>query len=165
MSYLLKIILEQNQSEKVGDPLALPASRRKALRTLAALAGAGVVSARPIATNILGLNFGTTPALAKDVQGVSVAGETKLTGELVFPNNPAYQSARLGFARQFSEFPIVIAFCCDVHDVVNDLSWCRKHQIPFRARSAGLHSEERWFNLNAGGRIVILPVQHNPVTA
>ncbi len=157
MSYLPKIIMDPTQPEKVADPFALPASRRKALRTLAALAGAGVVSARPIATNILGLNFGTTPALAKDVQGVSVAGETKLTGELVFPNNPAYQSARLGFARQFSEFPIVIAFCCDVQDVVNDLSWCRKHQIPFRARSGGRHSVEGWSNLNGG---VVIDTSH-----
>src|SRR5258708_7700933 len=114
--------MDSTQSEKVTDPLALPVSRRKALQTLAAIAGASGLSALPVAANIPGLDFGTTATLAKDAQGESVAGETKLTGQLVFPGNPGYERDRLGYARQFSEFPLIIVFCHEVQDVVNALS-------------------------------------------
>jgi FAD/FMN-containing dehydrogenase len=74
---------------------------------------------------------------------------SKLTGRLVFPDSPEYESARLGWARQFSKFPLVIVFCQDVQDVVNAISWCREHDVAFRARS-GRHALEGWSSLDGG---------------
>nr|WP_220196914.1 hypothetical protein [Ktedonospora formicarum] len=77
---------------------------------------------------------------------------TKLTRRLVFPNSPEYDSARLGWARQFSKFPIVIVFCQNVQDVVNALSWCREHHVALRARS-GRHCLEGWSSLDDGSSL------------
>ena len=74
---------------------------------------------------------------------------SKLTGRLVFPDSPDYESARLGWARQFSRFPLVIVFCQNVQDVVNAISWCREHDVAFRARS-GRHALEGWSSLDGG---------------
>ena len=74
---------------------------------------------------------------------------SELTGRLVFPDSPDYESARLGWARQFSKFPLVIVFCQNVQDVVNALSWCREHDVAFRVRS-GRHALEGWSSLDGG---------------
>lgn len=79
---------------------------------------------------------------------ITTAG-SKLTGRLVFPDSPDYESARLGWARQFSRFPLVIVFCQNVQDVVNAISWCREHDVAFRARS-GRHALEGWSCLDGG---------------
>ena len=76
----------------------------------------------------------------------------ELTGRLVFPYSPGYESARLGWARQFSKFPLVIVFCQTVQEVVNALGWCREHDVAFRARS-GRHALEGWSSVD--GRVVI----------
>src|ERR671916_1329258 len=74
---------------------------------------------------------------------------SKLTGRLVFPDSPDYESARVLWARQFSTFPLVIVFCQNVQDVINAISWCREHDIAFRARS-GRHALEGWSSLDGG---------------
>jgi FAD/FMN-containing dehydrogenase len=74
---------------------------------------------------------------------------SELTGRLVLPDSPDYESARLGWARQFSKFPLVIIFCQNVQDVVNAISWCREHDVAFRARS-GRHALEGWSTLDGG---------------
>jgi FAD/FMN-containing dehydrogenase len=74
---------------------------------------------------------------------------SKLTGRLVFPDSPDYESARVLWARQFSSFPLVIVFCQDVQDVVNAISWYREHDVAFRARS-GRHALEGWSSLDGG---------------
>jgi FAD/FMN-containing dehydrogenase len=76
-------------------------------------------------------------------------GGSKLTGRLVFPDSPDYESARVLWARQFSKFPLVIVFCQNVQDVVNAISWCREHDVAFRARS-GRHALEGWSSLDGG---------------
>src|SRR5215210_4692729 len=82
-------------------------------------------------------------------QDKSASGESELTGRLVFPDSPDYESARLLWARQFSTFPLVIVFCQNVQDVVNAISWCREHDVAFRARS-GRHALEGWSSLDGG---------------
>ena len=79
---------------------------------------------------------------------IATAG-SELTGRLVFPDSPDYESARLGWARQFSKFPLVIVFCQNVQDVVNAISWCRENDVAFRARS-GRHALEGWSSLDGG---------------
>jgi FAD/FMN-containing dehydrogenase len=76
-------------------------------------------------------------------------GGSRLTGRLVFPESPDYESARLGWARQFSKFPLVIVFCQNVQNVVNAISWCREHDVAFRARS-GRHALEGWSSVDGG---------------
>jgi FAD/FMN-containing dehydrogenase len=75
--------------------------------------------------------------------------ERELTGRLVLPESPDYESARLGWARQFSRFPLVVVFYQDVQDVINALSWCRENDVAFRARS-GRHALEGWSSLDGG---------------
>jgi FAD/FMN-containing dehydrogenase len=74
---------------------------------------------------------------------------SELTGRLVFPDSPDYESARLGWARQFSKSPLVIVFCQNVQDVVNAIGWCREHDVAFRARS-GRHALEGWSSVDGG---------------
>ena len=74
---------------------------------------------------------------------------SELTGRLVYPDSPDYESARLGWARQFSRFPLVIVFCQNAQDVVNAISWCRENDVAFRARS-GRHALEGWSSLDGG---------------
>jgi FAD/FMN-containing dehydrogenase len=83
------------------------------------------------------------------MQDESASGGSELTGRLVFPDSPDYESARVLWARQFSTFPLVIVFCQNVQDVVNAISWCREHDVAFRARS-GRHALEGWSSLDGG---------------
>jgi ABC-type multidrug transport system ATPase subunit len=89
-------------------------------------------------------------SLMQDVmQDESASGGSELTGRLVYPDSPDYESARLLWARQFSKFPLVIVFCQNVQDVVNAISWCREHDVAFRARSGG-HALEGWSSVDGG---------------
>jgi FAD/FMN-containing dehydrogenase len=83
------------------------------------------------------------------MQDELATAKTELTGRLVFPDSPDYESARLLWARQFSTFPLVIVFCQNVQDVVNAICWCREHDVAFRARS-GRHALEGWSSLDGG---------------
>ena len=83
------------------------------------------------------------------MQDELATGGTELTGRLVFPDSPDYESARLGWARQFSRFPLTIVFCQNAQDVVNAISWCRQNDVAFRARS-GRHALEGWSSLDGG---------------
>src|SRR4051794_6766342 len=95
-------------TDELARALATPTSRRKALQVLAAFAGASALSALPVSFEISGLDAGALAALAKQAQA---PGGTKPTGRLVPPSSPDYESARLGGARQYSRFPLVIVFC------------------------------------------------------
>ena len=75
-------------------------------------------------------------------------GGSKLTGRLVFPDSPDYESARVLWDAT-PTFPLVIVFCQNVQDVVNAISWCREHDVAFRARS-GRHALEGWSSLDGG---------------
>ena len=142
--------MDPTRPDELSKALATPVSRRKALKALAAIAGAsGLAALPPNFLEIAGLDPGARAALAKEVQDELASGESKLTGRLVFPNSPNYESARLLWARQFSTFPLVIVFCQDVQDVVNAISWCREHDVAFRARS-GRHALEGWSSLDGG---------------
>jgi FAD/FMN-containing dehydrogenase len=92
---------------------------------------------------------GARANLAKEVQDEPASGGSELTGRLVYPDSPDYESARLLWARQFSKFPLVIVFCQNVQDVVNAISWCREHDVAFRARSGG-HALEGWSSVDGG---------------
>ncbi|UHA75413.1 FAD-binding oxidoreductase [Paenibacillus sp. 481] len=86
---------------------------------------------------------------------------TKLTGRIVLPGNPTYNTARLEFNRRFSKFPRVIVFCGRTQDVINAVKWARERGVRLRARS-GRHSYEGFSTINGG--IIIDVSEMNKVT-
>ncbi|WP_342548001.1 FAD-binding oxidoreductase [Paenibacillus sp. FSL P2-0089] len=77
---------------------------------------------------------------------------TRLTGRIVIPGNPSYNTARMEFNRRFSKFPRVIVFCQRTQDVINAVKWARERGIRLRVRS-GRHSYEA-FSAVSGGIII-----------
>jgi FAD/FMN-containing dehydrogenase len=73
----------------------------------------------------------------------------KLTGDVVRPGDPGYETARIGWNRLYSRYPEAIVFCGDAQDVVNALEWARTEGIAVRARS-GRHSLDGWSSLDGG---------------
>ncbi len=86
---------------------------------------------------------------------------TRLTGRIVFPGNPSYNTARMEFNRRFSKFPRVIVFCQRTQDVINAVKWARERGIRLRVRS-GRHSYEGFSTVNGG--IIIDVSEMNKVT-
>ncbi|WP_025678193.1 FAD-binding oxidoreductase [Paenibacillus polymyxa] len=74
---------------------------------------------------------------------------TRLTGRIVLPGNPSYNTARMEFNRRFSKFPRVIVFCQRTQDVINAVKWARERGIRLRVRS-GRHSYEGFSTVNGG---------------
>lgn len=73
----------------------------------------------------------------------------RLTGRIVFPNDPSYKYARMNYNTRFSKFPLVIVFCQEIQDVVNAVKWARENHVHLRARCGG-HSYEAFSILNKG---------------
>jgi FAD/FMN-containing dehydrogenase len=73
----------------------------------------------------------------------------RLTGRIVFPDDPSYENARMDYNTRFSKYPRVIVFCQRVQDVINAVKWARETHTPIRAR-CGRHSYEAFSILNNG---------------
>lgn len=128
-------------------------SRRNVLRTLAVSAGlAGAASLAPSALASYGRD--AVPYAMSD----DGADPGKLTGRLVFPDDADYDEARLGWNRQFNPYPLVIVFCQEAKDVINAITWCRQHDVAFRARG-GRHALEGWSNVDGGVVIDVSDMQ------
>ncbi|CUH96606.1 putative FAD-linked oxidoreductase YgaK [Propionispora sp. 2/2-37] len=74
---------------------------------------------------------------------------TRLTGRVIFPDDPGYEKARMDFNTRFSKYPCVIVFCQRAQDVINAVQWARENHTPLRARCGG-HSYEAFSLLNQG---------------
>lgn len=74
---------------------------------------------------------------------------TQLTGRIVIPGNPSYNTARMEFNRRFSKFPKVIVFCKRTQDVIHAVKWARERGVRLRVRS-GRHSYEGFSAVNGG---------------
>ncbi|PQP88354.1 FAD-dependent oxidoreductase, partial [Paenibacillus sp. AR247] len=74
---------------------------------------------------------------------------TPLTGRIVVPGNPSYNTARMEYNRRFSKFPRIIVFCQRTQDVINAVKWARERGVRFRVRS-GRHSYEGFSSVNGG---------------
>ena len=112
-------------------------TRRDALKTLAAATGSIAV-----------LSDGS----ARDAAGatrVLRASGSKLTGTVVLPNSPDYDSARMLWDGLFVNHPKVIVFCSQAADAVNAIAWARENGVPIRARS-GRHCLEGWSGVDGG---------------
>lgn len=94
--------------------------------TRRAILGAGAMLA--------GVPFRTAHASPRQAQ-------PSLTGQVIWPNDPAYAEARLSFNARFSRFPAAIVICNQASDVQHAVQWARARELPIRARSGG-HSYE-----------------------
>ncbi|GIM87172.1 FAD-binding oxidoreductase [Salinispora arenicola] len=132
----------------------MEATRRNVLRILAV--GAGVAGAATISPSALAA-YGNGAALRESTAQRS-PHPGRLTGRLVFPDDADYDNARLGWNRQFSPYPLVIVFCQDAQDVINAITWCRRHDVAFRARG-GRHALEGWSAVDGGVIIDVSDMQ------
>lgn len=73
----------------------------------------------------------------------------ELTGRIVVPGDPQYNSARQEFNTFFNKYPLVIVFAQNTQDVVNAVRWAIKMKVPIRMRS-GRHNYEGLSVENAG---------------
>lgn len=72
-----------------------------------------------------------------------------MTGRIVTPENPLYNTDRQDFNTFFNKFPLIIVYAQKTQDVVNAVKWARYRKIPIRIRS-GSHSYEAFSLLDAG---------------
>ncbi|WP_313258934.1 FAD-binding protein, partial [Lacrimispora sp.] len=75
--------------------------------------------------------------------------EPELTGRIVLPDDPLYNSARQEYNTFFNKFPLVIVFAKETQDVINAIRWARYNGVPLRMRS-GRHNYEGVSALNGG---------------
>ncbi|PIH06139.1 FAD-binding oxidoreductase [Clostridium combesii] len=75
--------------------------------------------------------------------------EPKLTGRIITPKDPQYNSDRQDFNTFFNKFPLVIVYAQKTQDVSNAVRWARYWNVPIRIRSGG-HSYEAFSLLDAG---------------
>lgn len=89
-----------------------------------------------LGTTLAGLSLSATPRRLPPRRQAA-----HLTGQVIWPGDPAFADARLTFNTRFSRFPAAIVICSRIEDVQNAILWARQHHVPLRARSGG-HSYE-----------------------
>lgn len=77
----------------------------------------------------------------------------KLTGTVIYPNDPEYQQARMNWNPFTNAFPAVFVFAHCNRDVVNAVKWARANLVPIRMRS-GRHALAKDFNQTDGGIVI-----------
>ncbi|MBD2309585.1 FAD-binding oxidoreductase [Chroococcidiopsis sp. FACHB-1243] len=60
-----------------------------------------------------------------------------LTGQLILPNDAAYESVRQLWNGRVKTRPAAIARCLTVEDVIHTVRWTREHALPLSVRGAG----------------------------
>lgn len=79
--------------------------------------------------------------------------KTKLTGRVVYPNDPEYPQARMNWNPFTNAFPIVFVFAQNTEDVANAVKWARENDVPIRMRS-GRHALAKDFSQTDGGIVI-----------
>lgn len=62
---------------------------------------------------------------------------SKISGQLILPTAPDYESARLIFNRAFDRRPALIVRCASASDVPRALDFAQSHNLPLAVRSGG----------------------------
>jgi FAD/FMN-containing dehydrogenase len=81
---------------------------------------------------------------------------TELTGRVLYPGDPGWDAARVGFAKWAdyeANLPRAVVFCQDKYDAANAINWARKNGAPFRVR-CGRHNYEGYSSLLKDGIII-----------
>jgi len=79
--------------------------------------------------------------------------KTKLTGTVIYPNDPEYRQARMNWNPFTNAFPIVFVFAQQNEDVANAVKWARENNVPIRMRS-GRHGLAKDFSQTNGGIVI-----------
>lgn len=79
--------------------------------------------------------------------------KTKLTGTVIYPNDPEYCQARMNWNPFTNAFPIVFVFAQQKEDVANAVKWARENNVPIRIRS-GRHALAKDFSQTNGGIVI-----------
>lgn len=74
---------------------------------------------------------------------------TKLTGEIITPNDYEYNKARKNYNLAIEKEPCLIVFCLNENDVINAVKYVKENKVNFRIRS-GRHDFEVNSNVNCG---------------
>lgn len=80
---------------------------------------------------------------------MTTADTVVLTGRVVRPGDADYAEASAGWNGLHRHRPAAVVFAATTTDVVNALTWARRHGVPVRARS-GRHSLEGWSAVDDG---------------
>jgi FAD/FMN-containing dehydrogenase len=81
---------------------------------------------------------------------------TELTGRIISPGDPGWETARHGFAAwadYAQNMPRYVVFCQNTQDVSNAVRWARENNAPFRVR-CGRHNYEAYSSLVKDGIII-----------
>lgn len=73
----------------------------------------------------------------------------RLVTQVVYPFSPEYNFYRLNYNHLFNYYPVAIVRAHRVKDIVNTIKFCRKNNLPIRARS-GAHAYEPASLVNFG---------------
>lgn len=79
--------------------------------------------------------------------------KTKLTGTVIYPNDPEYWQARRNWNPFTNAFPIVFVFAQREEDVANAVKWARENSVSIRMRS-GRHALAKDFSQTNGGIVI-----------
>ncbi|WP_207843216.1 FAD-binding oxidoreductase [Williamsia soli] len=72
-----------------------------------------------------------------------------LTGRVIRRGDTDYPEASAGWNLLFAHSPQVVVYTQETADVVNALTWARRHEVPVRVRSGG-HCLEGWSSVDDG---------------
>jgi FAD/FMN-containing dehydrogenase len=63
--------------------------------------------------------------------------KVRLRGELICASDAGYESARKVWNGMIDKYPVLIARCADVSDVVSAIQFARSHDLPVAVRGGG----------------------------
>jgi len=81
----------------------------------------------------------TAPTPNSDIASESTALHTRFRGEILVPDDDAYEEARRVWNGMIDKYPAVIARCAGVSDVMVAVEFGRDHGLPIAVRGGGHH--------------------------
>jgi FAD/FMN-containing dehydrogenase len=93
----------------------------------------------PAAPSFAGMNEPTEHAATIDPTPTHLAAALaeQLTGEVIAPHHPDYETARRVWNRMIDKRPAVIARCADADDVASAVRFAAEHGLPLAVRGGG----------------------------
>jgi hypothetical protein len=88
---------------------------------------------------------------------------SKITGQLITPAAPDYESSRLVFNRAFDRHPALIVRCASDSDVSRALDFAQSQNLPLAVRSGG-HSRLGYGMCDGGGVIDLSGMSESKLT-
>ena len=83
---------------------------------------------------------------------------SKISGQVITPSAPDYESARLVFNRAFDRHPALIVRCSGAPDIARSLDFAQIHDLPVAVRSGG--HDRAGFSVCDGGVVIDLSLMN-----